>query len=75
MLKALKASTVFTTCECCGFIYLPMSKRTLEHCPKCEPIGSKMAVETDEDYLANEVREYEAVSHEMIDYSEPRLIA
>ena len=75
MLEALKKSPVFTTCSCCGFIYLPMSKRTLTSCPKCEPISNKMFVDADEEYLNSEVREYEVVSHEMIDYSEPRLIA
>ena len=75
MLKALKMSKLFTTCSCCGFMYLPMSKRTLTHCPKCEPIDNKMLVESDEDYLNSEVKEYEVLSHAMIDYSEPRLIA
>ena len=73
--KHLENHKAFNTCGNCGFTWLPMSERFRHDCPKCSPKGNSMKVETDEDYLRNELKVNENVSNEMITYSEPRLTA
>ena len=73
--KHLVEHNAFKACDNCGFVWLPMSDRFRHDCPKCSPNDNKMQVETDEEYLSNEVSIHESVDSSMITYSEPRLVA
>lgn len=59
MREALKNNSHFTICTKCKFEYLPMTKKALTNCPKCESIE-------DEAYLNSLEVSYEEVSHENI---------
>jgi len=60
-LRLIKASKYFTTCKACKLTYMAFTTRTETHCPICEP-AIETAIESDEDYLANEEIVYEQIT-------------
>ena len=65
-LKAIASSSIFTTCNCCGFVYLPMNKNTVNNCPICQG----QITDEDDDYIKSEQIIYEDVNSEdfFLDY-------
>ena len=66
-LNTLVQSGAFITCKCCGYTYVPMTKRAETNCPKCKPLDHQMKyVDPDIAYLHEEVRLEEEVSQEYL---------
>ena len=64
-LKVIATNEHFTTCKCCGFVYMPMASWTVNNCPKCKPMDHQIKyVDPDVEYLNTEVRLDEEISQE-----------
>ena len=73
-LAMLASNEHFTTCNCCGFVYLPMTKRAADNCPKCKPIEQQMKyVDPDIAYLNNEAQEIEEVNTDYLNDNLPAM--
>lgn len=62
-LNELRTNSRFTTCQDCGFTYLPMNQHTKTNCPKCRP----KIIDDDEMYLQMEEKSQEIVCHDDIE--------
>ena len=55
-LYVIKSSKHMLTCKRCKWEYMPMTKRTLDKCPKCEPEDQQVAyIDPDLAYLDDQM--------------------